>query len=158
MFKHKCMRKGICIALCFFFAIVSKAQTTSTTQEQDLAIIQRFIETIAQDELRSDVILSQQVLMEKEVDNDAYDYLEASIDEIRLNVQLKDLTQIEYIPFNKLPHKETVDIDTEGKPTDKMYFLKYKGRLLLSVYIDKDKIASFTLVSKGDSKAHFVTY
>lgn len=152
------MRKGICIALCCFFSLMSTAQTIASTQEQDLAIIQRFIETIAQDELRADVILSQQVLMEKEVDNDAYDYLEASIDEIRLNVQLKDLNQIEYFPFSKLPRAETRDIDTEGKSTDKMYFLKYKGRLLLSVYIDKDKIASFTLVSKGDSKAHFVTY
>ena len=155
------MRKAIAIALCCFFSILSKAQSIDsleTTQEQDLAIIQHFMETIAQDELRADVILSQQVLLEKELDSDSYDYLEASIDEIRLNIQLKELSQIDYIPFSKLPRQETRDIDPEGKPTNKMYFLKYKGRLLLSVYIDKAKISSFTLVSKGNNKAHFVTY
>ena len=152
------MIKAIAIVLCCFVSIVSKAQTTETTQEQDLAIIHHFMETIAQDELRADVILSQQVLLEKEFDSDTFDYLEASIDEIRLNIQLKELSQIDYIPFDKLSRQETRDIDTEGKPTNKMYFLKYKGRLLLSIYIEKAKIASFTLVSKGDNKAHFVTY
>ena len=155
------MRKTIAIVLCCLFSIASKAQSSdslATTQAQDLEIIQHFIETIAQDEVRADVILSQQVLLEKQLDSDTYDYLEASINEIRLNVQLKELSQIDYIPFSKLPQQETRDIDPEGKPTNKMYFLKYKGRLLLSVYIEKAKISSFTLVSKGNNKAHFVTY
>lgn len=133
-------------------------QTSSSTAEDDITLIKSFISDIADETLRPDVILSQHVLLEKTETDEEYDYLEASIEEIRINLQPKNIHEIAYIPFHALPNRETHDIDPEGKPTDKMYFLRYKNRQMLAVYIAQNKIASFTLVSKGDNKAHFVTY
>ncbi|PRD54391.1 hypothetical protein [Sphingobacterium gobiense] len=133
------------------------AQTTEATAQHDIALIKDFIADIADEKQRPDLILSRHVLLEQTETDEEYDYLEASIEEIRINLQPKNLNEIEYIPFQALPKRETRDIDPEGKPTDKMYFLWYRKRQMLAVYIAQDKIASFTLVSKG-SKAHFVTY
>lgn len=148
--------------LTFFIAVlffgVGKAQPPSSATTEDIRIIQAFIADVADETIRPDVILSQHVLVENTTSDEAYDYLEASVEEIRLNLQTKNVEEIEYIPFDKLPRKETRDIDPEGKPTDKMYFLRYKNRQMLAVYIANKKIASFTLVSKGNKIAHFVTY
>ncbi|MBD1420286.1 hypothetical protein [Sphingobacterium chuzhouense] len=133
------------------------AQTTETAVQDDIALIKGFISDIADETQRPDLILNRHVLLEQTETDEQYDYLEASIEEIRINLQPKNLNEIEYIPFQALSKRETRDIDPEGKPTDKMYFLRYRNRQMLAVYIAQDKIASFTLVSKGD-KAHFVTY
>lgn len=133
------------------------AQTTETTTQDDIALIKDFISDIADETLRPDVILNRYVLLQRTETDEEYDYLEASIEEIRVNLQPKNIDEIAYIPFQALPKRETRDIDPEGKPTSKMYFLRYRNRQMLAVYIAQDKIASFTLVSKGD-KAHFVTY
>lgn len=130
-----------------------KSHTTA-----DINLIKDFIHQVAIDSIRPDLILSQHVLLEETASDEQYDYLEASIEEIRLNLQTKNLDEIEYLPYNSLPRKETNDIDPEGKPTDRMYFLKYKKRQMLAVYIEEDKIASFTLVSKGNNRARFITY
>lgn len=147
-------------AFLFLFALTSFVfgQTSSPVVNDDIALIKNFIFDIADETLRADVILSRHVLLEKTETDEEYDYLEASIEEIRINLQPKNPDEIAYIPFHALPKRETRDIDPEGKPTDKMYFLRYKNRQMLAVYIAQDKIASFTLVSKGDNKAHFVTY
>lgn len=144
----------------FLFCSISlvTAQTTETTTQDDIALIKDFISDIADETLRPDVILNRYVLLQQTETDEEYDYLEASIEEIRVNLQPKNLNEITYIPFQALPKRETRDIDPEGKPTDKMYFLRYKNRQMLAIYIARDKIASFTLVSKGDNKAHFVTY
>lgn len=157
------MRTALIALIFCLSAIVARAQKVNPEQQQqqqqqDLEIIKAFLQDVVNPDLRSDVILSQHVLLEKAPSNDNYDYLEASIDEIRLNFWDKDFELIEYLPFNKLPRKETRDIDPEGKATDKMYFIRYNNRQLLAIYLDKDKIASFTLVSKGNNVAHFVTY
>lgn len=133
------------------------AQTNDTTSRNNIVRIKAFITDIADVTKRADVILSQHVLLEKTKTDEEYDYLEAAIEEIRLNLQLKDLDEIIYTPFNKLPKKDVWDVDPEGKPTESMYFLHYKNRQMLAVYLARGKIASFTLVSKGN-KAHFVTY
>lgn len=151
------MRTVVFTLIFWGLAFAAKAQSPSAEQ-LDITLMQAFIQDISNEELRADVILSKHVLLAKELDNDSYDYLEASIDEIRLNLADKDLKTLEFIPFNKLPRKETRDIDPEGKPIDKMYFIRYKGRQLFALYLAQDKIASFTLVSKGNNLAHFVTY
>ncbi len=136
----------------------SHAQVATSTQEHDIQLIQDFLNDVADENKRPDVILSKHVLITETSSDEGYDYLEASINEIRLNLQTKNIDEIEYLPFQALPKKEVRDIDPEGKPTDKMYFLRYKNRQMLAVYIEGDKIGSFTLVSKGNKVAHFVTY
>ncbi|TDS15891.1 hypothetical protein B0I21_102208 [Sphingobacterium paludis] len=127
-------------------------------EDLDFAVIDSFLTDLDDPSFRADVILSKHILIEQTDTDEGYDYLEASINEIRLNLQSKQLDQIEAIPFHKLPKKETRDIDPEGKSTSDMYFLFYKGRQMLALYLKNDKIASFTLVSKGNNLAHFVTY
>jgi len=150
------MQKPIVRTFLVLFALISfaKAQGDNNT---DITLIKDFIYDIADERIRPDVILSRHVLLEETTTDEQYDYLEASIEEIRVNLQPKNLDEIEYVPFQALSRRETRDIDPEGKPTEKMYFLRYKKRQMLAVYIAEDKIASFTLVSKGD-RAHFVTY
>lgn len=138
--------------------IASFAQTSTDKQERDIRIIKDFLLDVADENIRPDLILSKHVRITETSSNEEYDYLEASIDEIRLNLQTKNIQEIAYIPFQSLPKKEVRDIDPEGKPIENMYFLRYKNRQMLAIYIEEDKIASFTLVSKGDKVAHFVTY
>ena len=151
------LKTTIIFSLFLSFFSPAFAQSDEATTAHDIALIQAFIQDIASDSLRADVILAKHVRIENTHSDDAYDYLEASIDEIRLNLQTKNLAEIDYIPFDELPRRETRDIDPEGKPTDKMYFLWYKNRQMLAVYISDEQIASFTLVSKG-RQAHFITY
>jgi hypothetical protein len=70
----------------------------------------------------------------------------------------KNFDQIEIKSYNELSRKEVRDIDPEGLNVNNMYFIYYQGRLVTSIYVEGDKIGSFTLVSKGDDMAHFVTY
>lgn len=151
------MQQTIQTFLILFTSTLWASGQTACTTKDDITLIKDFISDIADESLRPDVILSRHVLLEQTTADEEYDYLEASIEEIKINLQLKNLDEIAYIPFQALSKKETYDIDAEGKPTDKMYFLRYKNRQMLAIYIAKDKIASFTLVSKGD-RAHFVTY
>lgn len=157
------MLRNIVFSFSFIFYLLtlslpSFAQEQAQNQEGDIQLIKNFIHDISVDSIRADLILSKHVLINDTESDEQYDYLEASIEEISLNLQTKNPADLIYIPFAKLPRKETRDIDPEGKPTDKMYFIKYKGRLMLSVYIAEDKIASFTLVSIGNNVARFVTY
>lgn len=138
--------------------LLSSAQVDESKQEQDIQIIETFLFDVADENVRPDLILSKHVLINETSSDEAYDYLEASINEIRLNLQTKNIEEIEYVPFHSLSKKDTRDIDPEGKPTENMYFLRYKNRQMLAVYIEDNKIASFTLVSKGNKVAHFVTY
>ncbi|KGE15202.1 hypothetical protein [Sphingobacterium deserti] len=149
----------------FFIALTFLVLSTAmghgqeqSKQDRDFSLIDSFLTDVDDASVRPDVILSKHVLIEKTDTDEGYDYLEASISEIRLNVQSKELNEIEAIPFRELPKKETRDIDPEGKSTDDMYFLFYKGRQMLALYLKENKIASFTLVSKGNNVAHFVTY
>ncbi|NQD69180.1 hypothetical protein HP439_00405 [Sphingobacterium shayense] len=147
----------------YTFALVLTIISSSRAQKndaanKDIAIVQAFISDVNNPSIRADVILAKHVQIEKTTSNEGYDYLEASINEIRLNLQTKNVDNITYIPFDELSRRETDDIDPEGKPTNKMYFLYYKNRQMLAVYIENDRIASFTLVSKGNKIAHFVTY
>lgn len=137
---------------------LSFAQASHDQQEQDIQIITNFLDDIADENIRPDVILSKHVRIKETTSNEGYDYLEASINEVRLNLQTKNVREIAYIPFQSVPNKELRDIDLEGKPIENMYFLRYKNRQMLAVYIEEGKIGSFTLVSKGNKIAHFVTY
>ncbi|GHE23681.1 hypothetical protein [Sphingobacterium griseoflavum] len=134
------------------------AQVDHEKQKHDIAIIKAFLLDVADESIRPDLILSKHVRIEEMSSNEEYDYLEASINEIRLNLQTKNIAEIAYIPFRSLPKQDIRDIDPEGKPTENMYFLRYKNRQMLALYLEDNKIASFTLVSKGNKTAHFVTY
>lgn len=136
-----------------FFSIQAQEKT-----DPNIQLIKDFIQQVSIDTISPDVILSQHILLKETSTNEEYDYLEASIEEIRLNLQTKNIDEIEYLTFNSLPKKETNNIDLEGKAVDQIYFLKYKKRQMLAIYIAENKIASFTLVVKENNKAQFITY
>jgi len=57
-----------------------------------------------------------------------------------------------------MPKKDIKDIDIESLNPDNIYFLYYRNKQMLAVYLEEEKIASFTLVANGKGKAHFVLY
>lgn len=128
-----------------------------TTKKDDMFIIKDFIQDLANKEIRTDVILSKYIIVENPTD-ELYDYLEVSLDEIRINLLNKKLNEIQYIPYAQMPRKDVREIDLEELDSNRIYFLNYKNRQLLAVYLHNEKIASFTLVAKGNNKAHFVLY
>lgn len=141
----------------FFQTFISLGQDSTPSQQDDLKIIKSFIADLANDDIRTDVILSQYIIVENP-DDELYDYLEVSLDEIRINLISKRISDIQYTPYHQMPRREIMDIETDHLDTNRIYFLHYKRRQMLAIYLDQDKIASFTLVSKGNNKAHFVLY
>jgi len=138
------------------FAQVENDENQETsTNSKDVAW--DFIYDLNDNEIPYDVILSKWVIV-NEPSDELYDYLEVSLEEIRLNLSFKNIEQIEIKSYNELPRKEIRDIDPEGLNVNNMFFIYYKNRLVTSIYVEGDKIGSFTLVSKGNEMAHFVTY
>jgi len=132
-------------------------------QEQQISndhvvVLKRFVQRLNDPNLATDIILSQDLSTSKKLDEDLQEYLLASIDEIRINVQSKDINRLEYLSFAQAGRKETSDIDLEGIDPQQVYFVKYLKRFVFAAVIRDKKIASFTLVSKGNNKAHFVFY
>ncbi len=125
--------------------------------KNSLNIVKEFIADLSNNEIALDVILSKWVIV-NEPSDELYDYLEVSLEEIRLNLNSKNLAQIQFRNYNELPKKDVRDIDSEGMNINNMYFLYYRNRLVTSLYVDAGKIGSFTLVSKGGEMAHFITY
>ena len=140
-----------------FQSFTGYAQTDTTQQHTDLPVIKDFVEMLSNDTVQTDVILSNFIIVENPND-ELYDYLLASLQEIRINLMSKNIEQIEYTSFNEMPRKEIQDIDLENLNANHIYFLHYKKRQMLALYLKENKIASFTLVSKGNNKAHFVLY
>lgn len=149
--------KGICLLLLLIAPKINFGQEYETA-DTNLVFIKKFVAALYDQSLATDVILSQYITINKELTDEYFEYLEASLNEVRLNIQMKDSNQIQYINYYQLPKKETRDIDLEGKNANHIYFLKVKDRLVVSLYLDSGKIGSFTLVSKGNNLAHFVTY
>ena len=150
------------ILLSLLFSIQSiflfgQNQDSIPKKEHDLHILKNFINDLANDEIRADVILSKYVIIEN-ANDELYDYLEVSLDELRINLLSKKIEDIQYIPFAQMPRKDTRDIDLEELDSNRVYFLHYRNRQVVALYLAQDKIASFTLVSKGNNKAHFVLY
>lgn len=147
------------IILIMFSSFLSFAQTpvVDTVFSKDTALLDTFITKLADENVAVDVIMSQYMIIE-EPTYDLYDYLEASLEEIRINLLSKNIAEIKYIPFLKMNKKNIKDIDLEGLNPEKVYFLYYKERQMLAIYIEEEKIASFTLVANGKGKAHFVLY
>lgn len=141
----------------FIQTLTAFGQDSTYTRKDDLQIIQNFIYDLADDNIQTDVILSQHIIVNNPND-ELYDYLEVSLDEIRINLLSKNLNDIQYRSFAEMPRKDVRDIDLEDRDSNRVYFLHYKNRQVLAVYLEQDKIASFTLVSKGNNKAHFVMY
>lgn len=142
--------------------LVTSAQIEHDDQTEEYTFNSRdiatdFIYDLNDNEIALDVILSKWVIV-NEPSDELYDYLEVSLEEIRLNLNSKNIDQIEIRNYSELPRKEVRDIDPEDLDVDNMYFVYYKNRLVTSIYVDGDKIGSFTLVSKGNEMAHFVTY
>lgn len=141
----------------FFQTFISLGQDSIPSPPDDLKIIKSFIADLANDDIRTDVILSQYIIV-KNPDDELYDYLEVSLEEIRINLISKRIPDIQYTPFHQMPRREIMDIETDHLDSNRIYFLHYKRRQMLAIYLEQDKIASFTLVSKGNNKAHFVLY
>lgn len=142
--------------------LVTSAQIEHDDQTEEYTFNSRdiatdFIYDLNDKEIALDVILSKWVIV-NEPSDELYDYLEVSLEEIRLNLNSKNIDQIEIRNYSELPRKEVRDIDPEDLDVDNMYFVYYKNRLVTSIYVEGDKIGSFTLVSKGNEMAHFVTY
>jgi hypothetical protein len=148
------------ILLTILFSIQSIflfAQDSIPVKKDDIKILKEFIYDLANNEIRADVILSKYVIVENSND-ELYDYLEVSLDEIRINLMSKNIEDIQYIPYAQMSRKDIRDIDLEELDSDRIYFLQYRNRQVAAIYLEQDKIASFTLVSKGNNKAHFVLY
>lgn len=148
------------ILVAFIFTLSSPyifAQNQDSIKQDDIQVIKNFIADLGDENIAVDVVLSQYIKVDHP-SNEKYDYLEVSLEEVRINLLYKNIADIQYIPYANMPRKEVRDIDPEKLDINRMYFLQYKKRQVLAVYIDKDKIASFTLVSKGNNLAHFVTY
>lgn len=133
------------------------AQEKSVASE-NVAVLRKFVHRLNDNTLATDIILSQDIITAKNLDEDQQEYLLASIDEIRINVQSKDINSLEYINFIQAGRKETYDIDLEGVDPQQVYFVRYLKRFVFAAVVRDQKIASFTLVSKGNNKAHFVFY
>ncbi|WP_159634337.1 hypothetical protein [Sphingobacterium composti Ten et al. 2007 non Yoo et al. 2007] len=145
------------ILLFSFQSIFVFGQDSTSIKKDDVEIIKEFIQDLANDDIRVDVILSKYVIIENP-NEELYDYLEVSLDEIRINLMSKKIEDIQYIPYAKMPRKDVRDIDLEDFDSSRIYFLYYRNRQVAAIYLEQDKIASFTLVSKGNNKAHFVLY
>ncbi|MDR2284109.1 MAG: hypothetical protein LBE37_12915 [Sphingobacterium sp.] len=149
------------ILISFLFIALSSSlwaqESTPKDHTKDITLIQSFILDLANENKAVDIILSQYLIVENPSD-EIYDYLEVSLEEVRINLIAKNLEEIDYIPYSKMPKKEIRDIDPEGLDTSNMYFLHYRKRQMLAVYLENGKIGSFTLVSKGNNLAHFVLY
>ena len=152
--------------LLYFLLLLSPLFTSAQIEHDDQTeeytfnsrdIATDFIYDLNDNEIALDVILSKWVIV-NEPSDELYDYLEVSLEEIRLNLNSKNIDQIEIRNYSELPRKEVRDIDPEDLDVDHMYFVYYKNRLVTSIYVEGDKIRSFTLVSKGNEMAHFVTY
>ncbi len=142
------------------------AQQISTEHQIDSVRVNRmhsmdvaksFIRDLANTDIALDIILSKYVIT-NDADDEMYDYLLASLAEIRLNMMSKRIQDIQFIPFQEMSRRDVSDIDTEGLNTADMVFLRHGKRQLTALYMENGKVASFTLVSKGGNKAHFVTY
>lgn len=133
------------------------AQADSKESKNDVQIIQSFIHDLADHDVALDVILSQYLIVDQPSE-ELYDYLEASLEEVRINLMTKNTDEIRYVPYAQMSRRDVRDIDPEGLNPDQMYFLHYRNRQMLAVYVAEGKIGSFTLVSKGQNKAHFVLY
>lgn len=151
------MRIFITLLLISISSSLWAQDTTTNNRTKEIATIQSFIKDLANENKAVDIILSQYLIVENP-SSEIYDYLEVSLEEVRLNLLSKEIKDINYIPYSLMPKKEIRDIDPEELNTDSMYFLHYRKRQMLAVYLENGKIASFTLVSKGNNKAHFVLY
>lgn len=149
------------IFLTFIFTFLITLELSAQQENidsSDLFIIDTFIKELADEETPLDVILSQYIEMSSEIDDDMIDYLIASLQEIRLNLQSKDIQKLEVLTYDQLPARESKHIDVEDKQTDSMYFIHYNKKSVFSLYLQSSKIFSFTLVSNEYNKVHFVTY
>src|SRR5699024_8349202 len=123
------------------------SQDTVTFDAQ--TFIEEFVEDLADDSIALDVILSQRVMLSEDLDNEMLDYLLASLQEIRFNLQWKDKEKIQIVPYHSLSRKVQEPIDFEGYSPEDVFFVQHDQRTVFSILLGKKKIASFTLVSKG---------
>src|SRR5699024_6878284 len=149
---------------CFFiftigslsFSQEKKAESSSYFDSENF--IHEFIEDLSDDSIALDIILSQKVKLSAGIDREKIDYLIASLQEIRFNLQLKDPEKIIITPFTKLSRQEKRNIDLEKHAPEDVYFIQHNKKNVFALLLGDNKVSSFTLVSKGKNKSHFVTY
>lgn len=149
---------------CFFIftigslAFSQETETKSSTGFDTEDFIRGFIEDLSDDSVALDIILSQKVNLSDEINREKIDYLIASLQEIRFNLQLKDSGKINVIPFAKLSQQEKRKIDLEKHSPENVYFIQHNKKNIFAILLGDKKVSSFTLVSKGKNLSHFVTY
>lgn len=147
-----------CVLLCFSCLLCLSVFAQQKAADENIPVLKNFVQRLNNPDLATDVILSQDLITAKTIDNDLQEYLLASIDEVRINVQSKDIEKFEYLNFLQAGRKETNDIDLEGINPQQVYFVRYLKRFVFAAVVLDNKIASITLVSKGNNQAHFVFY
>lgn len=146
------------INILFFSIAFGQVEHDFHSIEDEIKVIKSFISDLGRDSVPIDIVLSQHVLINSSLSEEMANYLVASLEEIRLNLQTKDIDNIQYINYHEMPKRETSDIDVDEKDVSKMYFMFYNKRQMYGLYIQNGKIASFTLISTENNKAHFLTY
>ena len=151
------MRTLLTLVLLSVSSLLMAQKSNLDSVNTDHSVLQAFISQLADQDIAVDIIMSQYMNIEHP-SADIYDYLEVSLEEIRINLMTKNIADILYIPYNKMPKKDIKDIYVEGLNSNDIYFLYYKNRQMLALYLEDNKVASFTLVANGKGKAHFVLY
>ena len=151
------MRTLLTLVLLSVSSLLMAQKSNLDSVNTDHSVLQAFISQLADQDIAVDIIMSQYMNIEQPT-ADIYDYLEVSLEEIRINLMTKNIADILYIPYNKKKKKDIKDIDIEGLNSNDIYFLYYKNRQMLALYLEDNKVASFTLVANGKGKAHFVLY
>ena len=151
------MRTLLTLVLLSVSSLLMAQKSNLDSVNTDHSVLQAFISQLADQDIAVDIIMSQYMNIEQPT-ADIYDYLEVSLEEIRINLMTKNIADILYIPYNKMAKKDIKDIDIEGLNSNDIYFLYYKNRQMLALYLEDNKVASFTLVANGKGKAHFVLY
>ena len=156
------MRIMLLISFLLVFSGPGTSANTLTSDSLEVKdayqLMYEFIKDIHDPEIALDVILSSHVHITQVEDQELLEYLLASLEEMRLNLTNRDLEQISFVPFNELPRKKKSEIDPEDLDPTKLYVMYHKDREMYGLYVDEQAIQSFTLVSKGNHQAHFVTY
>jgi hypothetical protein len=150
--------KALFLGCISFLCCFSGFAQQNTDINENAAVLKNFVRRLNDKALSTDIILSQDLVTTKNMDEDMQEYLLASIDEIRINIQSKDSSKLAYVNFLEAGRRETGDIDLEGINPQQVFFVRYLKRLVFAAVVEGKKIASFTLVSKGNDKAHFVFY
>ena len=107
------MRTLLTLVLLSVSSLLMAQKSNLDSVNTDHSVLQAFISQLADQDIAVDIILSQYMNIEHPT-ADIYDYLEVSLEEIRINLMTKNIADILYIPYNKMAKKDIKDIDVDN--------------------------------------------